>query len=509
MAIVINTNPAIPALPRVDDKKKINVRYMLIPPYASAHIYWDENINELVYDIEEPLLQDYEKEALEKLEDAMLELININVAVENTLEATTEYIDKTARLLISELNLKIGKDTYTRIFYYLFRDFIGLNEVDPLLRDYFIEDIECNGVNTPVYVVHRVYRNLRTNLNYRDIEKLASFIEKLAQRTGRYVSYAQPLLDGTLPDGSRVNATYTKDVTSRGPTFTIRKFTKIPWTPTQLIGLNTVSPEMLAYFWILIQYKSSILISGGTASGKTTLLNALAFFIPPEARVVSIEDTREINLPRENWLPAVARTSIGVGKVGEVDLFDILKNSFRQNPDYLIVGEVRGKEASVLFQGMASGHASISTMHADSIDTLIRRLQTPPIDLSPTLVNSLDCVAIATHALVNKRETRKLKEVVEVVNVNRDGTALINTPLLWDPSKDVFYYKKQSKVFERISAKQGVPLEKLQREFVTRAKLLYEMYKQKVFGFEDVQKIINDYYKNPVEVLQKYNIIEG
>ena len=298
MAIVINTNPAIPALPRVDDKKKINVRYMLIPPYASAHIYWDENINELVYDVEEPLLQDHEKEALEKLEQAMLELININVAVENTLEATTEYIDKTARLLISELNLRVNKDTYTRIFYYLFRDFIGLNEVDPLLRDYFIEDIECNGVDTPVYIVHRVYRNLRTNLTYPSIEKLASFVEKLAQRTGRYVSYAQPLLDGTLPDGSRVNATYTKDITSRGPTFTIRKFTKIPWTPTQLISLNTLSPEMLAYFWILIQYHSSILISGGTASGKTTLLNALAFFIPPEARVVSIEDTREINLPR-------------------------------------------------------------------------------------------------------------------------------------------------------------------------------------------------------------------
>jgi len=509
MAIVINTNPAIPALPRVEDKKKINVRYMLIPPYASAHIYWDGNINELVYDIEEPILQNYEKEALEKLEEAMLELININVAIENTLEATTEYIDKTARLLISELNLKIGKETYTKIFYYLFRDFIGLNEIDPLLRDYFIEDIECNGVDTPVYVVHRVYRNLKTNLSFHDIDRLASFVEKIAQRTGRYVSYAQPLLDGTLPDGSRVNATYTKDITSRGPTFTIRKFTKIPWTPTQLISLNTVSPEMLAYFWILIQYKSSIMISGGTASGKTTLLNALAFFIPPEARVVSIEDTREINLPRENWLPAVARTSIGIGKVGEVDLFAILKNSFRQNPDYLIVGEVRGKEAFVLFQGMASGHSAISTMHADSVDTLIRRLQTPPIELSPTLVNSLDCVAIATHAIVNKRETRKLREIIEIVNVNRDGTALINTPLLWDPAKDVFFYKRQSKVFEKISAKHGIPLDKLQKEFITRAKLLYELYKQKVFGFEDIQKIINDYYKNPVEVLNKYNIIEG
>ena len=511
MVITINLNPTIPALPRFEDKKKIDVRYMLIPPYASVHIYWNDKINELFYELEEPLLSEYEKSSLDKLENAMLEIINVNVAIDKTIEAITTYIDKTAKLLIDELNLKISSETYNKIFYYLFRDFIGFNEIDPILRDYYIEDIECNGADTPLYVIHRVYRNLRTNLVFDDMDKLASFVEKLAQRTGRYISYAQPLLDGALPDGSRVNATYTKDVTSRGPTFTIRKFTKTPWTPTQLIALNTLSPEMLAYFWILVQYKSNILISGGTASGKTTLLNGLAFFIPPEARVVSIEDTREINLPRENWLPAVSRTSIGIGKVGEVDLFALLRSSFRQNPDYLIVGEVRGKEAFVLFQGMASGHASLSTMHADSVETLIRRLQTPPIDLSPTLVNSLDCAAIATHALIgtNKgspKETRRIREIVEIVNINKDGTAIVNTPFTWDASNDVFYFKKQSKVFEKISIRQGISVEKLQNELITRAKLLYELYKRKVFGFNEIQKIINDYYKNPVEVLNMYNV---
>ncbi|MBS3071483.1 Flp pilus assembly complex ATPase component TadA [Candidatus Pacearchaeota archaeon] len=508
MVITINLNPAVPALPRLEDKKKIDVRYMLIPPYASAHIFWDDKMSELVYDVEEPILNESEKDVLDRIEEAMLELINVNVAVEKTLEATSNYIDRTARLLIDELNIKMGPETYQKIFYYLFRDFIGMNEVDPMLRDYFIEDIECNGIDTPVYVIHRVYRNLRTNLSYKNIEKLASFVEKLAQRSGRYVSYAQPLLDGTLPDGSRVNATYTKDVTSRGPTFTVRKFTKVPWTPTQLIALGTLSPEMLAYFWILLENKSNLLIAGGTASGKTTLLNALAFFIPPSSRVVSIEDTREINLPRENWLPAVARTSIGVGKVGEVDLFALLRSSFRQNPDYLIVGEVRGKEAFVLFQGMASGHSSLSTMHADSVDTLIRRLQTPPINLSPTLVNSLDCVAVASHAVVKKHETRRVREVVEIVNVNKDGTALINTPFIWNAEKDLFYFKKQSKVFEKISMRRGMTVESLQKELITRAKLLYELYKKKVFDFDEIQKVINDYYKNPAEVVNKYGIIE-
>ena len=347
---------------------------------------------------------------------------------------------------------------------------------------------------------------MKTNVTYKNVDKLASFVEKIAQRTGKYVSYANPLLDGSLPDGSRVNATYTKDITSKGPTFTIRKFTKVPWTPTQLIGLNTLSPEMLAYFWILVENKSNIFICGGTASGKTTLLNALAFFIPPESRVVSIEDTRELNLPRENWVPAVARVSMGSGKVGEIDLFDLLKNSFRQNPDYVIVGEVRGKEAFVLFQGMASGHSSISTMHADSVDTMIKRLETPPIELSPTLVNILDCVAIMGHAVVNKKETRRLREVVEVVNVRKDGSALINTPFVWNAEQDTFYFKKDSKVLEKISARSGTPVNELQDEFVKRTKLLYTLYQRKIFGFDEMRKIINTYSKNPEFVLKQYGI---
>ncbi|MEK6792951.1 MAG: type II/IV secretion system ATPase subunit [Nanoarchaeota archaeon] len=507
MTIVsINPNPAVPALPRVTDKTKVDVRYALIEPFANAHIYWDSEVGELIYDIEEPILSNSEKNVIKRLEDAMIELINVNVVTEKTPEKIMEYVDKTAKFLISELNLKIEIGSYEKIFYYLYRDFVGLNEVEPLLRDYFIEDIECNGINTPIYVVHRNYHNIKTTLKFKEIEHLSSFVEKLAQRCGKYVSYSEPLLDGTLPDGSRVNSTYTQDITSHGPTFTIRKFSKIPWTPIQLIAFNTLSPEMLAYFWILIQYKSNIFISGGTSSGKTTLLNAIAFFIPPEAHVISIEDTRELNLPRENWIPAVARIAIGTGKVGEIDLFDLLKNSFRQNPNYVIVGEVRGREAFVLFQGMASGHPSISTMHADSVDTLIKRLETPPIELSPTLVNSLDCVAIMTHAIIKKNETRRLREIVEIINVKSDGVVLVNTPFIWNASQDIFYFKKQSKVFEKISIRNGISVQELQNEFSQRSKLLYALYQRKIFGFEEVQKIVVDYYRNPKEVLQRFGV---
>ncbi len=507
--IEIDTSPPIPALPRIKDKTSIDIRYALISPYASAHLFWDSKKGELVYEIEEPILTKEEEKILNEIEEGMSELINVNVVMEKTEQALIDYLDKTARLLISELNLKVSEVLYEKMFYYLYRDFVGLNEVEPLIRDYFIEDIECNGTNIPIYIVHRIYRNMRTNIKFKNIEKLASFVEKLAQRCGKYISYASPILDGSLPDGSRVNATYTKDISSKGPTFTIRKFTKVPWTPVQLIATGTISPEMLAYFWILIQYKSNILITGSTASGKTTLLNGISFFIPPEARVVSIEDTRELQLPRENWLPSVTRTGIGIQEVGEIDLFRLLKNSFRQNPDYVIVGEVRGKEASVLFQGMASGHASLSTIHADSVDTVIKRLETPPINLSPTLVNTLDVVAVMTHAIVKKESTRRLREIVEIINVSPNGIATTNTPFVWDPRNGKFYFKKDSKILEKIGRKYGLSRQQLENEFNMRTRLIYELYRRRIFEYYDVQKIINEYYKNPIAVLQKFGIIWG
>ncbi len=502
----LNLNPQVPGIQRTEDKTKTDLRYMLIPPFVSVHICWDESSGELIYELEEPVLKEQDKQNLQRIEEAMREMVNISFVGEQNEESLMDYIDKTARLIISELSLKIEEETYRKIFYYLYRDFVGLNEIEPMMHDYFIEDVECNGVNQPIYIVHRIFRNVKTNIKFDSVEKLANFVEKLAQKTGRYISYASPLLDGSLPDGSRVNATFTKDVSSKGPTFTIRRFTKTPWTPIQLIGLHTLSPEMLAYFWILLQYKSNILITGGTSSGKTTTLNAIAFFIPPESRVVSIEDTREIALPRENWLPSVARTGISAGGVGEVDMFSLLKSSFRQNPDYVIVGEVRGKEAAVLFQGMASGHASISTMHADSVETVIRRLETPPIELNPGLVNSLDAVAIMSHAIVKNHETRRLREIVEVVNVQPDGTAVTNTPFIWNPSDDKFYFKKNSKIFEKIEKRYGLTKEQLIREFELRTRLLYEIFKRKIVGFEEVQRIITDYYKNPQAVLSRFGI---
>lgn len=504
--VKIDFSPEIPPMKKITDKTKVDVRYCLISPFAFAHIYWNPKIYEVVYEIEQPTLTPREEEYKERITTAIREMINFDVIIKKDLDGLLKYIDKRFKFLLIELGIDLSYESYKKIYYYLSRDFIGFNEIEPLLRDYFIEDIENNGVETPVYIVHRLYRNMKTNIIFKDLDLLEGFVEKLAQRSNQYISYANPILDGSLPDGSRVNATYTKDISSHGPTFTIRKFTKEPWTPSQLVSFNTLSPEMIAYLWLLIQYKMNILITGGTSSGKTTLLNAIAFFIPPEARVVSIEDTRELNLPRENWLPSVARSSSGIRGIGAVSLFDLLKSSFRQNPDYLIVGEVRGKEAFVLFQGMASGHSSISTMHSDSVESLIKRLETPPIELPPTLLNVLDSVCIMTHAIVNKQETRRLREIVEILNVSPEGIALTNTPFVWNPVNDNFYFKKNSKVFEKISNRYGISIQELELEFRRRTRIIYEVYRRKISGFKKVQQIVNKYYKRPQDVLKEFNI---
>src|SRR3989338_4366183 len=355
----IDVGAEIPKLPDIEDKKNVDVKYPLIPPYCYAHIKWDAENNELVYLIEEPELTDREKKILDVLEEGVKELINLSFIRVKDQQTVFAYLEKNVKVLLTELAIKIERYVYMKLMYYIYRDFVGLNELEPLMNDYYIEDVECNGVNTPLYVVHRKYRNIRTSLVYPSIERLTSFVEKIAQKCGKYISYSSPLLDGALPDGSRVQATYTQEISSRGPNFTVRKFTKTPWSPIQLIQKGTCSPEMYAYLWILTEYERSLMVIGATGTGKTSFLNTLAFFIPPQARIVSIEDTKELQLEHENWLPSVSRAGIGLAtitgqKMGEVTLFDLLKESLRQRPDYFIVGEVRGQEAFVLFQGMAS-----------------------------------------------------------------------------------------------------------------------------------------------------------
>ena len=337
-------------------------------------------------------------------------------------------------------------------------------------------------------------------------------MEKLAQKSGRYVSYARPLLDGTLPDGSRVNATYTGDVTTRGPTFTIRKFTKEPWTPTHLIKLNTATAEMFAYFWLAIEYKFNLMVIGETASGKTTFLNTLLHFVPPEARICSIEDTREINVAHDNWLPSVTRTGFGIPSMtgeqyGEVNLFDLLRETFRQNPDYVVVGEVRGKETYVLFQGMASGHPSFSTFHAASVETLTRRLETAPISLPASLVESLDIVCAIGHVKGKAKNQRRVIAVSEIKSVKAGiGHVDAHDVFTWNPVTDKISYNKNSYIFEKIQKRTGIPVASVEEEFKRRTNFLKKIAEADLTDLTQVSELLNTYIKNRDALPVKFKV---
>ncbi len=507
----IDFTPSLPKLPELKERNKINIRYPLIKPFAYAHLFWNDQTNELVYFVEEPVLDEREKEVLRLVKLALEEMINISFIRAKKLNIVMKYLERSIQAILIELGVKISLDTYRKIMYYIYRDAVGLNEIEPLLNDYYIEDIECNGVGFPLYIVHRKYENMRTNIIFENNPELVSFVEKLAQKSGRYVSYANPMLDGTLPDGSRVNATYTDDVTTRGPTFTIRKFTKDPWTPIHLMDHGTATAAVFAYFWIAIEYKFNMMVIGETASGKTTLLNSLMNFIPPEARICSIEDTRELNLYHDNWRPSVSRTGFGIPNIlgktyGEITRYELLKETFRQNPDYVILGETRGAETYVLFQGMASGHPSYSTFHAASVESLVRRLGTRPINLSPSLIETLDIICLVSHMKDPKMNIRRVKEIKEVLEVDEKNNVNANLAFQWSPQDDKITFSGSSHIFQKILYRTGTPLEVIEKEFKIRTLLLQKMYDQKIFDFKEFKRIINDYYKEPDSVLKKFKI---
>ena len=507
----LDLRPKIIEIPDFEDVTKVNVRYDLLPPHCSCHIFWDTNNSELMYYIEEPELDGVETEILTLVKLGLEEMINISFINATKNKMVVKYLEHNVQSILSELGARVSMETYQKIMYYVYRDFIGLNEIEPLLRDYYIEDIECNGAETPLYVVHRKFRNIKTNLIYDDSKKLTVFVEKIAQKTGRYVSYARPILDGTLPDGSRVNATYSSDVTTRGPTFTIRKFTKDPWMPTHLIKMGTATPEVFAFLWIAVEHKLNVMTIGETGAGKTTILNSVASFVPDESRIVSIEDTRELNLSHENWLPAITREGFGVAnltgeKYGEITLFDLLKESFRQNPDYVIVGEVRDQETSVLFQGMASGHSCFSTFHASSVETLVKRLQTPPISLPSSLVESMNLVISMTHIKEHERNMRRLREIDEVISIRDNGTVEYSSAFEYQPIEDTTKQKNDIYFFKVLSKVIGVSVDDLMEEMKLRSKLLQKLVDSNLTDYKEFSRAVNDYYKNPRALLNKYNI---
>ena len=481
--------------------------YPLNEPYAYAKILKNMDTLEKYYKVIEPYLNEEEQKALNFIWETLMKTFSMRLD-ELDSKKVESYLTEQVDQVIGNYEITIDEVGRRKILYYIKRESLGFGKIDPLMRDPNIEDISCDGAGTPIFLYHRKYGSVRSNVEFKDEDELSYFVIRLAQKCGKHISIAEPMLDATMPDGSRIQMTLSTEVTTKGSTFTIRKFRADPFTPPDLIALNTVSAEVLAYMWLAVENRVNALIAGGTASGKTTILNALSLFIPRESKIVSIEETREINLPHPNWIPGVSRSGFGEivadKMVGEIDMYDLMKAALRQRPEYILVGEIRGKEAYVLFQAMATGHATYSTVHADSAKSLIHRLEGKPIEIPRIMLQSLDIVSIHITTRVKGKRVRRCKQIIEIIDIDPTTKEILtNEVFKWDPIEDKFIYTGKSYVLEGIRAKWDMGKEDITREIRQRTEVLEWMKNNDVRTYKEVAKAISRYVENPRDFLKK------
>ncbi|HNX16972.1 MAG TPA: type II/IV secretion system ATPase subunit [Methanoregula sp.] len=442
----------------------ILTRYPVTPPYSSVKIVRMGNAG-FTYTIIEPPLLAREKTILRETYAYLRDVI----IYDDTGNSIEKHINPAVIYPVFSLyDPTISKERLDVLYYYLKRDLSGYGPLEVLMRDSAIEDMSCNGKDLPVFIFHRVYGSLPTSVVFSEGE-LNQFVLKIAQKANKQVSLSNPMVDATLPDGARIQITYSDVVSTKGSSFTIRKFREEPMTPLDLINLKTYDPEILAFLWLAIEHHKSLIIAGGTASGKTSTMNAVSLFIPQNAKIVSLEDTREIQLPHKNWLPTQTRELTATGVKGDdIDLFSLLKACMRQRPEYIIVGEVRGHEAQTLFQAMNTGHATLSTIHAGSVQEAINRLTHDPINVSPVMFSALDLIVIQSlYSFGNTRIRRCLS--IHEIEVDMQG-GIRSTPLYeWDMESDTFIrVNKDSRVLADIASHRGWSAEETRRQLDKR-----------------------------------------
>ncbi len=488
--------------------------YPVYPPYVYTRIIYDSEEYEYIYDLIEPPLTDEEQRLLDEINDTLDRTLKYEWEI-MTNKDREQYLRESVDSFLRSRDIKIDKISKERILYYVVRDHVGYQKIEGLIRDEYIEDISCDGVGVPIYVFHKKYQSIKTKLVYKDDDELNSFIVYISQKCGKQISVAEPILDGTTAEGHRVQATYGREVTTRGGTFTIRRFKEKPFTPTELVLFGTASPEIVAYLWLMVEHGESAIVIGGPACGKTSTLNAFSMFIPPTAKIVSIEDTREINLPHQNWIPGTTRSGIGeasmTGKsAGEIDMYDLVRAALRQRPNYIIVGEVRGKETYTMFQAMATGHTTYSTMHADSIVSMIHRLENPPINCPRILMTALNNVIIQKIVRTKEGITRRITQLVENVGFEPETNELItNVVFEWDQARDTHKFKGHSYLFDKIMTMKNMTHNEMMEEFERRVDIVKYWVKKEILDFRDIWKTIANYYKDPIGTAEEARLKLG
>ena len=463
-----------------------------------------------LYVLIEPELSESEKEIFALLRKMLINELSVDLREIKTREEAAYRLKNKVIHLVRKHKIKISDPRLLKILYYIIRDYAHLGKIEPLMHDPMVEEISCDGTNIPLYIWHREHGSLPTNIVFENEIELENYVRRIARLTGKQISNVDPVLDAALPDGGRVNLTLGSEITKRGSTFTIRFLRKDSLSIIDLIKYNTLSVEMAAYLWILIERKRTMLVVGGESSGKTTTLSAITSFISPSLKVVTIEDTPELKLRHENWIPAVTRQTYSGSPRGEITQFDLLRSAMRQRPDVIIVKEAKGKEAHVLFQAMATGHGGFSSIHADSIEMAIRILNSSPMFVQKDLiVNTLDVILYQIKVKIGNDTVRRIFQISEIVRLDSaSNQILLDDVFAWDPNTDKYNFSGRSIVFEKIAAKMiGMSQDQVILEFEKRKKILQWMVKNDVHSYDEVNDVIMEYYKDPEKFYEKNRIL--
>jgi flagellar protein FlaI len=472
-------------------------RYWVNAPFAFVAVTYDDEASTHRYYTVEPDLDGFERSLLERVREDIRDPLLYRTDAEPTAEETlrTELRD-----LLEQYGVEVGMRTFYALLYYLLRDFRGYGRVDPLMCDPHIEDISCDGYDLPIFVYHDEYTDIETNVAFGATE-LDNFVIRLAQQAGRHISVGDPVLGTTLPNGARAELALGEEVTPRGSAFTVRMYADEPFTPVDLVQYGTFSVEQMAYLWLCIENNKSLIFAGGTASGKTTSMNAVSMFVPPRAKVLTIEDTRELSLYHDNWLSSVTREQLQEG--ADIDMYDLLRSALRHRPEYIVVGEVRGDEAVTLFQAMNTGHTTFSTMHADSIETVINRLENEPINVPRAMVQSLDLLCVQTLTRVEGERVRRSKAIGEIGGVDqRTGELDYSRAFTWQADDDTFE-RSDSNLLDEIQDERGWSRTRLRREMRRRERFLRSLVEMDITDYRQFTALVNEYYADAERVMSR------
>lgn len=456
--------------------------------------------------------QNYTPEEKILLKEIRENLVDLAISTGETFQENDEKLLNNIKSFLFERieetleNNDISNEYLDNLSRKLLRDITGYGEIDPLIQDDDLEEIMIIGINKPVFVYHRKYGMMKTNITFKDEQELIDLIDGIARQINRRIDQESPILDGRLLDGSRINATI-PPISADGPSLTIRKFRKDPFTIIDLINSKTISIELAAFFWLCFDglgvKSANAIISGGTSSGKTTTLNALSAFINPSERIITIEDTLELQIPHEHVIRMETRPA-NVENKGELTMNDLVKNSLRQRPDRIIVGEVRAEEAITLFTALNTGHSGFGTLHSNDARETITRLTNKPMSVPEIMIQAIDFIIMQNRIYTSSGVSfRRISEVAEVVGME-DGVVQLNKIFQWNPETDTIEnISISSRTLSQIANLSGNSINELYHEIEKRELVLRYMHENGIRSVEDVNFVLESYYKSPEEVLSK------